>query len=82
MFTPTSYEATAGGYHYRSWSYRGIWYVMRGKAGAAWIPPLTQVLQTDGWVGTFKRQEGKDHTFSSIEEVTEYLGILVSDTIA
>jgi len=54
---------------------------MRGKAGVAWIPPLTQALQTNGWVSSFKRQEGKDHTFSSIEEVTEYLGILVKSDI-
>lgn len=79
QFVPTAYEAVSGGYRYKTWQHNGGWYVSRGRVQDAWIPPLTQVLQTNGWVPTFQRKAGKDHVFQTIDDLTQHLGMLLSD---
>jgi hypothetical protein len=76
-FIPTAYEATAGGYRYKAWRNSDGWYVMRGKQADPWNPTVTQVLQTNGWVPTFQRKAGKDHIFQTIDDLAQYLGVLL-----
>jgi hypothetical protein len=78
-FIPTAYEAVAGGYRYRAWKNEGGWYVMRGRTEDLWSPSVTQVLQAAGWVLTTQRKAGKDVTFQTIDDLTQYLGVLLLD---